>query len=131
MGVYMQVASGYGFVVDEVSLERWFARTHPSDDPDDYGTDELLDKFLEDYPLLTNELAGNAWVGETQHAVMIRQTSQTLDFGSGFRYLNDDDTHDGLDEGCYHQLLNAMQTLYGDKALVENAHGWLVGGYID
>lgn len=127
MGVDMQVSSGYGFVVDEDALERWFARTRPSDDPDDYGTYELLDEFLENYPLLTGEPAGNAWVGRTEYAITIRETSRTLDFDDGFRRLS----HQSSDGNPgYLQLISAAETLYGCNAVAEMDFGWLVGGYI-
>ena len=127
MGVDMRVASGYGFVVTGDALERWFTKSHPDEDPDDYGTDELLETFLEGYPLLVSESAGNAYVGETQHAVMIRQTSRTLDFGDGFRFLSYASKDGNV---SYLQLINAAETLYGCNAVPDVDFGWLVGGYI-
>lgn len=127
MGVDMRVASGYGFVVTGDALERWFTKSHPDEDPDDYGTDELLDIFLEDLPLLQAAFAGDAYAGRVQYAVTIRQASRTLDFGDGFRLLSYTSSDGNVG---YVQLTNAAEALYGCNAVPDVDFGWLVGGYI-
>lgn len=75
MGVTTRTTLGVGFKVEESDLIDFFG----NEDYEEVGAYDLLDTYLDDYPLLTLESGGSGMDGRLEHVVAVSRLVQSLD----------------------------------------------------